>query len=55
MFISVPKSLAPKLARCLMNNEMIEVFGTKVGTTKVFYDVDVPDFFEFPDWVKVEA
>lgn len=55
MFISVPKSQASKLARCLQNNEMIEVLACRVGTTKVFYDVDAPDFFVFPDWVEVEA
>lgn len=55
MFISVSKALAPKLARCLMNNEMVEVLAVKVGKTKVFYDIDAPEFFEFPDWVEVEA
>lgn len=55
MYISVSKAQSPKLARCLMNNELIEVLGCRVGKTKVFYDIEVPDFFEFPDWVKVEA
>lgn len=55
MFISVPKAQSPRLARCLMNNEMVEVLGCRVGKTKVFYEIDAPEFFEFPNWVKVEA
>lgn len=54
MHVSVPKAQAPRLARCLINNEMIEVLGCKVETNKVVYHVDAPEFFEFPNWVTVQ-
>lgn len=55
MVIKVCKSKASKLARCLMNNEMVEIIGCRVVNDKVFYDVDAPDFFVFPDWVEVQG
>lgn len=54
MIVMTSKCKAPKLARCLMNNEMIEVLGCDVKDDKVCYMVDAPDFFVFPDWVEVE-
>ena len=53
MLINVVKANAPKLARCLMNNDMIEVLGVTVGNLSVTYEIDAPDFFKFPEWVEV--
>lgn len=55
MLINVIKSNAPKLARCLQNNDNIEILGCTVGNLTVTYEVDAPDFFIFPDWVEVLA
>ena len=54
MRVSVPKAQAPRLARCLLNNEMIEVLSCKVESNKVVYHVEAPEFFEFPNWVTVQ-
>lgn len=54
MIVMTSKCKAPKLARCLMNNEMIEVLGCNVKDNKVCYMVDAPDFFVFPDWVRLK-
>lgn len=55
MKLTVAKAMAPKLSRCLMNNEMIEVIDCHVQKYSVTYVVDAPDFFDFPHWVEVEA
>lgn len=54
MIVMTSKSRASKLARCLQNNETVEVLGCLVKDDKVCYMVDAPDFFVFPDWVEVE-
>lgn len=52
MKISVSKDKASKLSRCLMANDTIEVIGVQVSNSVIIYEVDAPDFFEFPDWVE---
>lgn len=51
MEISVSKDKASKLSRCLLASETIEVLGVRINGTAVIYEIDAPEFFEFPDWV----
>jgi hypothetical protein len=52
MIVSVAKSAAPKFER-MINCPMIEVKNVRVRNYSVEYEIDAPDFFEFPDWAVV--
>ena len=52
MIVSIAKSAAAKFER-IINCPMIDIIEVRVRNHSVEYEIDAPDFFEFPDWAIV--
>lgn len=51
--VMVPKSASRKFTSSMESNMNVMFIGTRVLDEVMIFDLDVPEFFEFPDYVKV--
>lgn len=51
--VMVPKSVSRKFTSSMESNMDVMFIGTRVLDEVMIFDLDVPEFFEFPDYAKV--
>lgn len=54
MIISIPLSFVSKFGSSLNENPMVEVISFTMVAGIVYYEVDAPEFMEWPSYARVE-